>query len=296
MGTDGCPAYVGIKPGIYDCKVTIPSTGDTFDITIENLPVSYSEFRWGCSTHEEMDACVAYMQGCEYGVYNQIRGEWSGQSPKTFAEISLVIADDKEKLTAVDKFNSYKYETYDGDVIQLKSTKEAAEWVCHLPGPKTPMYFDDDSELQIISGISGHASISNQSFTDYTAHGPCKSYNALKGILYGAGDCESTSATMSCMYNVLGYTTRYITGGNHAWFEVKVPSSITKSGKDEWMMVNDGIMTISRKHTMVRTTVGTEQKGFDNSWWELCKDGYSYEYSYEIMGDLLKYAYTGYAR
>lgn len=296
MGTDGCPAYIGIKPGIYDCKVTIPSTGDTFDITIENLPVSYSEFRWGCSTHEEMDACVAYMQGCEYGVYNQIRGEWMGLSPKTFAEISLVIADDKEKLTAVDKFNSYKYETYDGDVIQLKSTKEAAEWVCHLPGPKTPMYFDDDSELQLISGISGHASISNQSFTDYTAPGPCKSYNALKGILYGAGDCESTSATMSCMYNVLGYTTRYITGGNHAWFEVKVPSSITKSGKDEWMMVNDGIMTISRKHTMVRTIVGTEQKGFDNSWWQLCKDGYSYEYSYEIMGDLLKYAYTGYAR
>lgn len=291
MGTDGCPAYVGIKPGIYDCKVTIPSTGDTFDITIENLPVSYSEFRWGCSTHEEMDACVAFMQGCEYGVYNQIRGEWSGQSPKTFAEISLVIADDKEKLTAVDKFNSYKYETYDGDVIQLNSTKEAAEWVCHLPGPKTPMYFDDDSELQLISGISGHASISNQSFTDYTAPGPCKSYNALKGILYGAGDCESTSATMSCMYNVLGYTTRYITGGNHAWFEVKVPSSITKSGKDEWMMVNDGIMTISRKHTMVRTTVGTEQKGFDNSWWQLCKDGYSMEYLYEVTG--VKYAYPG---
>lgn len=100
MGTDGCPAYVGIKPGIYDCKVTIPSTGDTFDITIENLPVSYSEFRWGCSTHEEMDACVAFMQGCEYGVYNQIRGEWSGQSPKTFAEISLVIADEKRKTNS----------------------------------------------------------------------------------------------------------------------------------------------------------------------------------------------------
>ena len=147
------------------------------------------------------------------------------------------------------------------------------------------------SELQLISGISGHASISNQSFTDYTAPGPCKSYNALKGILYGAGDCESTSATMSCMYNVLGYTTRYITGGNHAWFEVKVPSSITKSGKDEWMMVNDGIMTISRKHTMVRTIVGTEQKGFDNSWWQLCKDGYSMEYLYEVIG--VKYAYQG---
>lgn len=113
MGTDGCPAYIGIKPGIYDCKVTIPSTGDTFNITIENLPVSYAEFRWGCSSHEEMDACVAYMQGCEYGVYNQIRGEWSGQSPKTFAEISLVIADDKEKLTAVDpKKQQNGYATY----------------------------------------------------------------------------------------------------------------------------------------------------------------------------------------
>lgn len=291
MGTDGCPAYIGIKPGIYDCKVTIPSTGDTFDITIENLPISYAEFRWGCSTHEEMDACVAFMQSCEYGVRNQYTGEMDCQSPKNYPEISISIATDKEKLTAVDKFNSYKYETYDGDVIQLKSTKEAAEWVCHLPGPKTPMYFDDDSELQLISGISGHASISNQSFTDYTAPGPCKSYNALKGILYGAGDCESTSATMSCMYNVLGYTTRYITGGNHAWFEVKVPSSITKSGKDEWMMVNDGIMTISRKHTMVRTTEGTEQKGFDNSWWELCKDGYSMEYLYEVTG--VKYAYEG---
>lgn len=291
MSAGDCAAYMGVKPGIYDCKVTIPSTGDTFDITIENLPVSYAEFRWGCTSHEEMDTCVAYMQSCEYGVFNQYIGEIVGISPKNYPEISLSIATDKEKLTAVDKFNSYCYRTYDGEQIKLKSTKEAAEWVCHLPGPKTAMYFDDDSELQLISGISGHASFSNQNYADYTAPGPCKSYNALKGILYGAGDCESTSATMSCMYNVLGYTTRYITGGNHAWFEVKVPSTITKSGKDEWMMVNDGIMTISRKHTMVRTTVGTEQKGFDNSWWKLCKDGLSFEGMYELLD--IKDSYPG---
>ena len=56
-------------------------------------------------------------------------------------------------------------------------------------------------------------------------------------------------------------------------------------------MVNDGIMTISRKHTMIRTTVGTEQKGFDNSWWKLCKDGYSLEHKFEVTG--VKYAYEG---
>lgn len=79
--------------------------------------------------------------------------------------------------------------------------------------------------------------------------------------MYGAGDCESTSATMSCMYNVLGYTTRYITGGNHAWFEVKVPSSITKSGKDEWMMVNDGttILIYPSSNPILYTLFSTHQ-------------------------------------
>lgn len=294
MSFGDCAVYMGVKPGIYDCKVTIPSTGDTFDITIENLPISYSEFRWGCSSHEEMDTCVAFMQGCEYGVFNQYYGEIAGQSPKNYPEISLPISTEKEKLKAVDEFNSFKYKTFDGDKIQLKSTAEAAEWVCHLPGVKAPMYFDDDSELQIISGIRGHAVVSNQNFEDYTAPSACTSYNALRGILYGAGDCESTSATMMCMYNVLGYTTRYITGGCHAWFEVKVPASITKSGKDQWMMVDGGIITATPTKDMVRTTVYKEQKGYDNSWWTLCKDGISRKETYAILG--FPGAYTGYER
>ena len=294
MSFGDCAVYMGVKPGIYDCKVTIPSTGDTFDITIENLPISYSEFRWGCSSHEEMDTCVAFMQGCEYGVFNQYYGEQAGQSPKNYPEISLPISTEKEKLKAVDEFNSFKYKTYDGDKIQLKSTAEAAEWVCHLPGVKAPMYFDDDSELQIISGVRGHAVVSNQNFEDYTAPSACTSYNALRGILYGAGDCESTSATMTCMYNVLGYTTRYITGGRHAWFEVKVPASITKSGKDQWMMVDGGIITATPTKDMVRTTVYKEQKGYDNSWWTLCKDGISRKETYAILG--FPDAYKGYER
>lgn len=294
MSFGDCAAYMGVKPGIYDCKVTIPSTGDTFNITIENLPISYSEFRWGCTSHEEMDACVAFMQGCEYGVFNQYYGEQAGQSPKNYPEISLPISTEKEKLKAVDKFNSFTYKTYDGDKIQLKSTAEAAEWVCHLPGVKAPMYFDDDSELQLISGVRGHAVVSNQSYSDYTAPSACTTFNALRGILYGAGDCESTSATMMCMYNVLGYTTRYITGGRHAWFEVKVPASITKSGKDQWMMVDGGIIRANPTNDMVRTTVYKEQKGYDNSWWTLCKDGIEYKMSYDIIG--FGAAYTGYER
>lgn len=291
-----CAAYMGVKPGIYDCKVTIPSTGDTFNITIENLPISYSEFRWGCTSHEEMDACVAFMQGCEYGVFNQYYGETDGQSPKNYPQISLTATDKKEQLAAVDKFNSYDYKTYDGDIIQLKSTAEAAEWVCHLPGVKAPMYFDDDSELQLISGVRGHAVVSNLNLEDNIAPPACTTFNALRGILYGAGDCESTSATMMCMYNVLGYTTRYITGGRHAWFEVKVPASITKSGKDQWMMVDGGIIRANPTNDMVRTTVYKEQKGYDNSWWALCKqpfEGYSQKWVTECFEQ--EYGITGYA-
>lgn len=292
--TEKQSAYMGVKPGIYDCKVTIPSTGDTFDITIENLPVSYSEYRWGCSTHEEMDTCVAFMQSCEYGIFNQYLGEQDAQSPKNYPGISLPLADEKEKLTAVDKFNSFKYITYDGEIIQLKKTADAAEWVCHLPGPKAPMFFDDDSEIQLIRGYAGHA---EKMYIDYMPPEACKSFNALQGILFGAGDCESTSATMMCLYNVLGYSTRYITGGRHAWFEVKVPASITTVGKDQWMMVDGGIISGTITNDMVRTTVYDEQEGYDNSWWTLCTapDDYLGAKSRYLLWDC-EDKFTGYTR
>ena len=42
------------------------------------------------------------------------------------------------------------------------------------------------------------------------------------------------------MLNVSGYTTRYITGGNHAWVEVKAPAEINESGKDLWLAIDNG--------------------------------------------------------
>ena len=101
-------------------------------------------------------------------------------------------------------------------------------------------------------------------------HTRCTSYDALDSIMYGADDCESITASMQCLFNVLGYTTRVVTGGNHMFFEVKVPASINKSGKDQWMMVDNGVMSQEKAGYMIKSYIGKEVKGFDNSWWTKC--------------------------
>ena len=84
------------------------------------------------------------------------------------------------------------------------------------------------------------------------------------------GDCETNSAFIYCMLNVSGYTTRYITGGNHAWVEVKVPAEINESGKDLWLAIDNGnlmaYVTPKMKEAMLKTTVYNEVKGWDTYW------------------------------
>ena len=59
-------------------------------------------------------------------------------------------------------------------------------------------------------------------------------------------------------------------------------------------MVDGGIITTTPTKDMVRTTVYKEQKGYDNSWWTLCKDGISRKETYAILG--FPGAYKGYNR
>lgn len=59
-------------------------------------------------------------------------------------------------------------------------------------------------------------------------------------------------------------------------------------------MVDGGIITATPTKDMVRTTVYKEQKGYDNSWWTLCKDGLSYKDSYAVLG--FPGAWKGYDR
>ena len=101
-------------------------------------------------------------------------------------------------------------------------------------------------------------------------HARCTSNDALDSIMYGADDCESITASMQCLYNVLGYTTREITGGNHMFFEVKVPADITKSGKDQWLMIDNGNVSATVSGYMKKSFIYNEVEGLDNSWWSKC--------------------------
>lgn len=257
-------AYIGVKPGIYHCTLTIPSTGDKFDIVIENLPVHYEKLLWGCSTQEEMDFCVQFMQGWEYGLFGQYYHARSGQIGANLYGVNNNTANLKEKLEKVDKFNNGDTRTYEGESIQLKKKEEAAEWVAHLPCAAATACLE-----QQVGGLRLDTLVMEEQL--YTGlHARCTSYDALDSIMYGAEDCESLSASVSCLWNVLGYTTRYVTGGNHAWFEVKVPASITKSGKDQWMMVDNGIIADNKSSIQKKSYVYDEVEGMDNSWWTEC--------------------------
>ena len=69
----------------------------------------------------------------------------------------------------------------------------------------------------------------------------------------------------------MGYTTRYITNSSHAYIEVKVPAAITKSGEDQWIVMNNGTLVDGKPETFRKMiTQGHKinfiNKGFNSYW------------------------------
>ena len=257
--------YVGVKPGIYNCTITIKSTGDKIPIVIENLPYHYENLQWGCTSQREMDACVAYMQFSEWGVNGQFQHTMMQHQCPSYMDVQLNAATVQDKLEILDEFNEKGLKTFEGDTIQLKRTAEAAEWLAHLPSVYTRDYFQHGARAGVYTQLAWMYT------GDYYKGGKsCTSYDALDTIMLGANDCESITSVMTCMYNVLGYTTQQWCGSNHTWFEVKIPAAITQSGEDMWLMVDDGAIVGGRGSTAVKTYKGEYSEGFDTSWWGKC--------------------------
>ena len=239
----GAQYYAGVKPGIYHCTITLKD-GKQIPIVIENLPIHYENMLWGCRTQAEMDVCVKFAQNDSQGVYGQYIGgtgiRANNKRGKGTDKELLKTTDDYTEF--IEDFNSIKRTTYEGEVVRLKNTEQAANWWRHYTGINTEYY---------ARGVSG-------------------TYRALDAMTRKGGDCETYSAFMSCMLNVSGYTTRYITGGNHAWVEVKVPAEINESGKDLWLAIDNGnlmaYVTPKMKEAMLKTTVYNEVKGWDTYW------------------------------
>ena len=239
----GAQYYAGVKPGIYHCTITLKD-GKQIPIVIENLPIHYENMLWGCRTQAEMDVCVKFAQNHSQGVYGQYIGgtgiRANGDRGKGTDKELLKTTDDYREF--VKDFNNVGYKTYEGESVKLKNTEQAANWWRHYTGINTEYY---------ARGVSG-------------------TYRALDAMTRKGGDCETYSAFMSCMLNVSGYTTRYITGGNHAWVEVKVPAEINESGKDLWLAIDNGnlmaYVTPKMKEAMLKTTVYNEVKGWDTYW------------------------------
>ena len=239
----GAQYYAGVKPGIYHCTITLKD-GKQIPIVIENLPIHYENMLWGCRTQAEMDVCVKFAQNDSQGVYGQYIGgtgiRANGDRGKGTDKELLKTTDNYTEF--VKDFNNVGYKTYEGESVKLKNTEQAANWWRHYTGINTEYY---------ARGVSG-------------------TYRALDAMTRKGGDCETYSAFMSCMLNVSGYTTRYITGGNHAWVEVKVPAEINESGKDLWLAIDNGnlmaYVTPKMKEAMLKTTVYNEVKGWDTYW------------------------------
>lgn len=239
----GAQYYAGVKPGIYHCTITLKD-GKQIPIVIGNLPIHYENMLWGCRTQAEMDVCVKFAQNDSQGVYGQYIGgtgiRANGDRGKGTDKELLKTTDDYTEF--VKDFNNVGYKTYEGESVKLKNTEQAANWWRHYTGINTEYY---------ARGVSG-------------------TYRALDAMTRKGGDCETYSAFMSCMLNVSGYTTRYITGGNHAWVEVKVPAEINESGKDLWLAIDNGnlmaYVTPKMKEAMLKTTVYNEVKGWDTYW------------------------------
>lgn len=258
-------AYVGVKPGIYRCTVTIPSTGDKIPIVIENLPVHYEELAWGCTNQEEMDFCVQFMQAWENGVFGQYYHTLIGRGSANYFNVKSNKATYEDKLEAIKQFNEMNMNTFEGELIQLNNSEAAAEWASHLPHAVAQAEFE-----QTQGGLRSNIYAMQEAEYNKKYHDRCTKYDALDTILYGADDCESMTAAMQCLFNVLGYDTRVITGGSHMFFEVKVPANITKSGKEQWMMVDNGCIGAIKMGYMVKSNIYKEVKGLDNSWWQKC--------------------------
>lgn len=239
----GAQYYAGVKPGIYHCTITLKD-GKQIPIVIENLPIHYEKMLWGCNTQAEMDVCVKFAQNDSQGVYGQYIGgtgiRANGDRGKGTDKELLKTTDNYTEF--VKDFNNVGYKTYEGESVKLKNTEQAANWWRHYTGINTEYY---------ARGVSG-------------------TYRALDAMTRKGGDCETYSAFMSCMLNVSGYTTHYITGGNHAWVEVKVPAEINESGKDLWLAIDNGnlmaYVTPKMKEAMLKTTVYNEVKGWDTYW------------------------------
>lgn len=240
----GAQYYAGVKPGIYHCTIILKD-GKQIPIVIENLPIHYEKMLWGCNTQAEMDVCVKFAQNDSQGVYGQYIGG-TGLAINTRrgkgTDKELIKATETDYTKVVNDFNEAGIKTYEGETVKLKNTKQAADWWLHYTGINAEYY---------VRGVSG-------------------TYRALDAMTRQGGDCETYSAFISCMLNVTGYTTRYITGGNHAWVEVKVPAEINESGKDLWLAVDNGYLkkgvSSREKEAMIKSTVYNEVKGWDTYW------------------------------
>ena len=166
----------------------------------------------------------------------------------TAAEDKINVADDtRENLSkAVKDFNNTNFHEFDGTRVELKDTEAAGEWWLHFTCVSPDGYF-------VWGGSHG-------------------TYRALELFTNDPnGDCETASAGMSCILNVMGYTTRYITNSSHAYIEIKVPAAITKSGKDQWIVMDNGVLCSGEPSTFgTRVTKGHTinfvNKGFNSYW------------------------------
>ena len=249
----GAQFYTGVKPGIYHCTITLKD-GKQIPIVIENLPIHYEDKLWGGKSQSEIDACVKYVQQSRNMLYGQYIGldgtnllnRLMGGS--TAAEDKINVADDtRENLSkAVKDFNNTNFYEFDGTRVELKDTEAAGEWWLHFTCVSPDGYF-------VWGGSHG-------------------TYRALELFTNDPnGDCETASAGMSCILNVMGYTTRYITNSSHAYIEIKVPAAITKSGKDQWIVMDNGVLCSGEPSTFgTRVTKGHTinfvNKGFNSYW------------------------------
>lgn len=252
----GAQFYTGVKPGIYHCTITLKD-GKQIPIVIENLAIHYEDNLWGGKSQSEIDACVKYVQQSRNMLYGQYIGLDGTNRLNTLfagsvdAKDKINVADDtRENLSkAVKLFNDSNFYEFgdgtNGERIELKDTEAAGEWWLHF------------------------TSMTTSNFVWGGSHG---TYRALELFTNDPnGDCETASAGMACILNVMGYTTRYITNSSHAYIEIKVPAAITKSGKDQWIVMNNGELVTgkpSNYRKMIRQghTINFVNKGFNSYW------------------------------
>ena len=227
--------YCGLR--INHCTITLKD-GKQTPIVIENLPIHYEDKLWGGKSQSEIDACVKYVQQSNNMLYGQYMGKDGTNllnrlmGGSTAAEDKINVADDtRENLSkAVKDFNNTNFYEFDGTRVELKDTKAAGEWWLHFTCVSPDGYF-------VWGGSHG-------------------TYRALELFTNDPnGDCETASAGIACILNVMGYTTRYI----------------TNSGKDQWIVMDNGVLCSGEPSTFgTRVTKGHTinfvNKGFNSYW------------------------------